>query len=1189
MFNIHYIGRMKNRLLWLVITFIFFWLSSVVFATWIDSYTKLLIQSDTTNGDTTFTDFSLFGNGGLEHNMSRIGEPVHSTGDSVFWDSSLYFDWIDDWLTTSGNDDWVFGTGDFTIDLWFKTNQNANYRYLAAQWDNQPNDWLFSVHWWKFGFHIQEFDTFNALLSGTTNVNDNTWHHGAISRKNGTFYLFLDGVLIDSVTAEYNIWRDTKPLSIGSRQDLQYFFNWYMDEIRISKWIARWTSNFTPPTTPYHGLKYIGNTPINWSFIDVDNLTTEVSIYNHNLKEFKYNFNGTDYSIYDSGLILMMNFDNISTLGESNSLIKDLSTYVNDGTIYGWPTWTTNTQHNWWYDLDWSNDYIYINNSSSLNPTNEISIATWFKPESFAWIGSNPIIQKPYTSHAAPWYQYSLGICGDTYSNCKARFNFSLVIDGTSYPVQTSDYVWTAWNWYFIVATYDGQALRLYVNNELKWENTSVPINGILTSYSTDVSIGKYGNLTYYTPWTIDELRVYNRSMSTGEIDLLYNSNLNKYDTDKWSFTANHTGLDEWLYAFNACSTDIADTTSCLETRIVTYWNTRDNTNFINDNFRNSNPTNSEIINALYGDGVTTGDNGTAYTKNWNIANCDIGSMSVTTLLPGTDTIPETLSENTIYVLEEWDYITTRQIIASNCSALVGKAPTWIYTDQYLDLNASTIYLPNESNIILDNIKIHGSQNWSGWYHDPNYSNIIIISNNSTLYKVHNTSSQQQWISLAGSYNYINKLVSYNNTGTTNLYMGAWAQSNIIDNSIFTGNKIAMTDISHYPNTVKNSVFDSNYGNTVFNGSQYTYGFTEFIDTDFRNSGPIYWTNKKFIRCRIYNNAWQTFLSAGNMLMEDSIIIDSSWYGVWWCNDSTINNSIIMWTVRWVRISGRCSINNSIITKNLHWIDIPAKLETGSIINNTIITSNSAWWIYYEWQNWVWHDFYNNVTIANNTYWFTNYNFTTSILNNTYHWLFNFFGNNIDYNNDYDYISAGINEYGLGSGSIYTWGKLDRTKAINVKVNWEPIYTDLSPENLSYIFPSPVFYNWYTDEYEIRKPDIEFDFGIKLPRQTQPLKITSTNLSIDNADEVNWDPCVYIWDIYRINQCDKEHKMISMDGINPYNPNPITWNTYSSKIIFRNDTSSTIFNKKVQEYGNWEFGDITPSEIKEIDINIKFF
>ena len=30
-----------------------------------------------------------------------------------------------------------------------------------------------------------------------------------------------------------------------------YFFNGYLDELRISKGIARWTSDFTPPSSPY--------------------------------------------------------------------------------------------------------------------------------------------------------------------------------------------------------------------------------------------------------------------------------------------------------------------------------------------------------------------------------------------------------------------------------------------------------------------------------------------------------------------------------------------------------------------------------------------------------------------------------------------------------------------------------------------------------------------------------------------------------------------------------------------------------------------------------------------------------------------------------------------------------------------------------------------------------------------------
>jgi hypothetical protein len=37
---------------------------------------------------------------------------------------------------------------------------------------------------------------------------------------------------------------------IGAQNGSNYFNGW-IDEVRISKGIARWTSNFTPPTQPY--------------------------------------------------------------------------------------------------------------------------------------------------------------------------------------------------------------------------------------------------------------------------------------------------------------------------------------------------------------------------------------------------------------------------------------------------------------------------------------------------------------------------------------------------------------------------------------------------------------------------------------------------------------------------------------------------------------------------------------------------------------------------------------------------------------------------------------------------------------------------------------------------------------------------------------------------------------------------
>jgi hypothetical protein len=80
----------------------------------------------------------------------------------------------------------------------------------------------------------------------------NSWHHFAIQRNGGTIWLFLDGVLVNgkTISPAATLAASGNPLSIGNYANNAYPMNGYIDNIRISN-IARYTGNFTPPTTPY--------------------------------------------------------------------------------------------------------------------------------------------------------------------------------------------------------------------------------------------------------------------------------------------------------------------------------------------------------------------------------------------------------------------------------------------------------------------------------------------------------------------------------------------------------------------------------------------------------------------------------------------------------------------------------------------------------------------------------------------------------------------------------------------------------------------------------------------------------------------------------------------------------------------------------------------------------------------------
>ncbi len=62
---------------------------------------------------------------------------------------------------------------------------------------------------------------------------------------------------------------------------------------------------------------------------------------------------------------------------------------------------------------------------------------------------------------------------------------------------------------------------------------------------------------------------IYNRTLNTGEIQFLYNSNLTKYDTNRWTFTTNRNNLDT-SFSYSGRVKDLAGGATGTETRTIT-------------------------------------------------------------------------------------------------------------------------------------------------------------------------------------------------------------------------------------------------------------------------------------------------------------------------------------------------------------------------------------------------------------------------------------------------------------------------------------------------------------------------------------------------------------------------------------------------------------------------------------------
>jgi hypothetical protein len=212
-----------------------------------DTNTILLTHFGGADGSTTFTDET-------GKTITANGNAQIDTAQSKLGGSSGLFDGTGDYLSTPDSADWAFGTGDFTIDFWVRFSSTSGVQVIIGQYIDAANFWDINYESPSIQIRFYPGPTANYYASWAPSIN--TWYHIAWERTTTTAKLFIDGVsqsLSEGTAFSTNDVTDlAAPLYIGSRATSAYFNGW-LDELRISKGIARWTANFTPPVRAYGG------------------------------------------------------------------------------------------------------------------------------------------------------------------------------------------------------------------------------------------------------------------------------------------------------------------------------------------------------------------------------------------------------------------------------------------------------------------------------------------------------------------------------------------------------------------------------------------------------------------------------------------------------------------------------------------------------------------------------------------------------------------------------------------------------------------------------------------------------------------------------------------------------------------------------------------------------------------------
>ncbi len=449
---------------------------------------SLLLHMDGLSGSQIFIDNSTnnfvltgYGNVQIDTNIKKFGS------------GSVYFDGSGDYISGPINSAFSF-PDDFTIELWnYPTNQGTqgiiNTIPLggSAITPNQARGIQLNLTQNnRYSFAVA--GDFSVLTSASATLNQ--WNHVALVRSNNTLILFVNGKQQIGYSTSALITAGGLNIGISVTNNSLIYdtyvapFSGYMDEIRITKGIARYTSNFVPQTAPFPNPippvdSLMDNLVAYWSF-DASSIADDKLNYTAVINGGSANF---ESGKYNTSLTL--------TQGKRLRVSQNL--------------WNVKT-----------------------NPLS-YSVSFWVKPNQLANTGQETVLMGSCFGDMG----FFINLGNTAPQNFSDIFNQHVhfwLATGTGYQYKHVQvpFVTTTGVWYHIAATYDlpNQTAKLYVNGNLIGTETNVLNNNCTNSGWTGFCLNgspvgttssEYGN-----NYTFDMVGIWTRTLTDSEVSLLY-------------------------------------------------------------------------------------------------------------------------------------------------------------------------------------------------------------------------------------------------------------------------------------------------------------------------------------------------------------------------------------------------------------------------------------------------------------------------------------------------------------------------------------------------------------------------------------------------------------------------------------------------------------------------------------------
>ena len=199
-----------------------------------------------------FTNAGIFDNTGF-NNLETVGNAQIDTSVKKYGTGAMKFDGSGDVLKVPHNNELVLNTEDWTIEFWIYPLNTTRADVICKGDGGSYVPYMVLIDNGVINFNASNNGFQHAILlySSSGAVATNAWTHVAVTKSGSTVRIFSNGTVVGTGSYSGGAMTNTLPLGVGGGSNAVNVLNGYMDDVRITKGIARYTSNFTPPTKAF--------------------------------------------------------------------------------------------------------------------------------------------------------------------------------------------------------------------------------------------------------------------------------------------------------------------------------------------------------------------------------------------------------------------------------------------------------------------------------------------------------------------------------------------------------------------------------------------------------------------------------------------------------------------------------------------------------------------------------------------------------------------------------------------------------------------------------------------------------------------------------------------------------------------------------------------------------------------------